>query len=93
MDIRYYSDPDTGDPHIYEHGVFEDEVEYVLRHAGEDRPGHDGSRHAIGQTAAGRYLRVVYVRDPGVDSVFIITAYDLAGNALRSYKRRRGKRK
>jgi hypothetical protein len=59
VDVRYYYDPDTGDPHIYEHGVFEDEIEYVLRHAGEDRPGHDGSRHAIGQTAAGRYLRVI----------------------------------
>lgn len=89
MDIRYYYDPDSGDPHIYEHGVDENEVEHVLRHAAEDRPGHDGSRHAIGQTASGRYLRVIYVRDAGDDSVFVITAYDLSGKALQAFKRRR----
>jgi hypothetical protein len=38
-------------------------VEDVLENAGEDRPGGDGSRVAIGQTAGGRYLRVAYVRD------------------------------
>ena len=65
MDVRYYLDPDTGQPHIYGHGVSEAEVESVLRHPGEDRPGRDDSRHALGQTDAGRYLRVVYVPDPG----------------------------
>lgn len=89
MDIRYYYDPDTGEPHFYEHGVFENEVEYVLRHAGEDRPGSDGSRHAIGQTASGRYLRVIYVRDSEADSVFVITAYELVGKPLQAYRRRR----
>ena len=89
MDIRYYYDPDTGEPHIYEHGVFEHEVEYVLRHAGEDRPGSDGSRHALGQTASGRYLRVIYVRDSEADSVFVITAYELVGKPLQAYRRRR----
>ncbi|HQU46790.1 MAG: hypothetical protein B7Z73_13195 [Planctomycetia bacterium 21-64-5] len=93
MDIRYYYDPDTGEPHIYEHGVFDDEVEYILRHAGEDRPANDGSRHALGQTAAGRYLRVIYVRDPGEDSVFVITAYDLRGKALQAYRRRKRRKR
>ena len=27
MNIRFYLDPETGQPHIYNHGVSEDEVE------------------------------------------------------------------
>ena len=68
MDVRYYFDPDTGQPHIYGHGVTETEVEYVLRHPGEDRPDRDDSRHALGQTQDGRYLRVIYVPDPGSEA-------------------------
>jgi hypothetical protein len=30
MKIRFYHDPDTGEPHIYGHGVDEDEVADVL---------------------------------------------------------------
>ena len=59
MDIRYYVDPVTGEPHIYEHGIAEDEAEYVLRHPGEDLPARDGARQVLGQTAAGRYSRVI----------------------------------
>ena len=29
MNIRFYEDPETGLPHIYNHGVTEDEVEDV----------------------------------------------------------------
>lgn len=93
MEIRYYIDPETSLPHIYEHGVSEAEVEWVLRNAGEEREGRDDSRHALGQTEAGRYLRVIYSPEPG--GAFVITAYDLEGNALRSYRRRqrgRGRR-
>jgi hypothetical protein len=82
VDVRYYLDPDAGQPHIYGHGVSEGEVEYVLRHPGEDRPGRDDSRHALGQTGAGRYLRVIYVPDPGADCVFVVTAYELRGVPL-----------
>jgi hypothetical protein len=88
MDIRYFNDPETGEPHIYEHGVEESEVEFVLRHPAEDRPGSDDSRHALGQTASGRYLRVIYVPDPGEDSVFVVTAYELRGKPLQAYRRR-----
>jgi hypothetical protein len=59
MDIRFYHDPATGEPHIYNHGVTEDEVEDVLRYPGEDRLGREGSRVAIGQTRTGRCLRVI----------------------------------
>lgn len=44
---------------------------------------------AIGQTKAGRYLRVIYVPDPEPDSVFVITVYELRGKPLAAYRRRR----
>jgi hypothetical protein len=47
---------------------------------------------AIGQTEAGRYLRVIYVPDPEPSSVFVITAYELRGKALAAYRRRRRRR-
>ena len=93
MQIRFYSDPDSGQPHIYGHNVDESEVRDILLRPGEDRPGREGSRIAIGQTRAGRYLRVIYVPDPEPDSVFVITAYDLRGKALTAYRRRRRKRR
>ncbi|MBN1490468.1 MAG: hypothetical protein JXA69_11180 [Phycisphaerae bacterium] len=92
MDVRYFIDPDTGQPHVYNHGVQEQEVEWVLSHAGEDRPGLEGSRVAIGQTESGRHLRVIYVPDPEPNGVFIITAYELIGKPLTAYRRRRRRR-
>ena len=93
MKTRFYIDPETGMPHIHRHGVREDEAEDVLSHPGEDRPGKEGSRIAIGQTAGGRYLRVVYVPDPNPETVFVITAYELKGKHLTAYRRRRRRRK
>ena len=92
MNIRFYIDPETGEPHIYNHGVDEAEAEDVLMNPGEDQPGREGSRIAIGQTRGGRYLRVVYVPDPEPESLFVITAYELKGKPLIAY-RRRSKRK
>jgi hypothetical protein len=89
MKIRYYLDPRTDEPRIYNHGVDEHEVEDVLDFPGEDRPGREGSRIAIGKMCGGRYLRVIYVPDPELDRVFIITAYELAGKPLIAYRRRR----
>ncbi len=89
MNIRFYRDPDTDEPHIYGHDVDEDEVADVLQSPGEDRPGREGSRVAIGQTQAGRQPRVIYVPDPEPDSVFVITAYELRGKPLIAYRRRR----
>ncbi len=74
MNVRFYVDPETEAPHIYGHGIDEQEVVDVLSSSGEDRPGREGSRVAIGKTRAGRYLRVIYVPDPQPDSVFVITA-------------------
>ena len=89
MEIRYYIDPETGEPHIYEHDVDESEVEDILAHPGEKRQGRENSHVALGRTRAGRYLRVIYVRHPGPDSVFVITAYELKGKPLAAYRRRR----
>lgn len=89
MNIRYYIDPETGQPHIYNHVVAEDEVEDVLMEPGEDRPGKDGARVAIGQASSGRYLKVIYVADIEPESVFVITAFELTGKPLKAYKRRR----
>jgi hypothetical protein len=92
MDVRFYVDPETDEPHIYGHRVTEEEVADVLRKPGEDRPGREGSRNAIGRTRAGRYLRVVYVPDPEPGSVFVITAYELEGKPLIAYRRRQRRR-
>ncbi len=88
MNIRFYIDPETDLPHIYNHDVKEEEVEDVLDSPREDRPGRDDSRVAIGQTQGGRVLRVIYVRDPQPDSVFVVTAYELSGKPLLAYRRR-----
>ncbi len=74
MELRFYEDPDTGEPHIDQHGLSEDEVRQVLARPAEDRPSSDDSRMALGQTHAGRYLRVIYVPDPAGDSAFVVTA-------------------
>ena len=88
MNLRFYLDPATGEPHIYNHGVTKDEVEDVILRPGEDRFDRQGARVAIGQTQSGRYLRVVYVPDPEPESIFIITAYELRGNPRLAYRRR-----
>jgi hypothetical protein len=88
MNLRFYLNPDSGQPHIYDHGVTEVEVEEILRRPGEDRAGSEDSRVANGQTAAGRYLKVIYVRDEHGDGIFVITAYDLDGKPLKAYRRR-----
>ena len=93
MDIRFYIDTEADLPHIYRHKVSEAEVEEVLSRPGEDRPGQEGTRVAIGRTSNGRYLRVIYTLDRVSASVFVITAYEIQGKALTAYQRRRRKKK
>ena len=92
MHIRFYVDPETDEPHLHRHGVREEEAEEVLRSPLEDRPAQDGARVAIGQTRAGRYLRVIYVPDPEPNSLFCITSFDLSPKALHALRRRRRKK-
>ena len=93
MNVRYYIDSETDYPHIHNHGVEEHEVEEVLASPGEDRPAQEDARIAIGQTHAGRYLRVIYVPDPEPDSIFVITAYELSSKPLTAYRRRMRRRR
>jgi hypothetical protein len=92
MDVRYYIDPDSGQPHIYGHGVTEAEVEFVLNGSGEDVPATRQSRMKLGQTAAGRYLQVIYVPDENPNNIFVITAYELRGKAKKAFRRRQRKK-
>ena len=92
MNLRFYIDPNTDLPHIYNHQVNEREVEDILRKPGEDRQGRDGARVAIGQTQVGRYLKVIYIPETELDSVFIITAYELTGKPLTAHRRRQRRR-
>jgi hypothetical protein len=55
VEVRFYIDPDTDEPHIYNHGITESEVLQILNHPGEDLPAADGARMALGQTSAGRF--------------------------------------
>ncbi len=91
MELRFWDDPDTRLPHIYGHGVTEDEVRQVMTQRGLDIAEGDNARAKIGQTLAGRHLKIVYVPDEGGWSAFVVTAYELRGKALRAY--RRGKRR
>ena len=88
MELRFLIDPETELPHIYGHGVTEAEVHQVLAGRGEDVRGDEDSRMKIGQTAAGRFLQVIYVPDPDRASAFVVTAYDLKPQAKKAFRRR-----
>ena len=90
--IRFYIDPETGLPHIYNHGIDEFEVAEILENPGEDRDGRADSRVAIGQTLAGRYLRVIYLPERDASGIFVITAYELNPTARSAYRRRMRRR-
>ena len=89
MKVRFYIDRDSGESHSARHGVSEQEVRDLLASPLEDRPGREGARVALGQTRAGRYVRVIYVPDPEPDSVFVVTAYELGPKAKHALGRRR----
>jgi len=86
--IRFHIDRATGEPHIYGHGVSEQDVRDVLGSPLEDRQGREGARVALGQTRAGRYIRVIYVPDAEPRSVFVIIG-PKAKLALRRRRRRK----
>jgi hypothetical protein len=88
MEVRFYVDPETQQPHIYEHGVTEEEVCQVLLSRGDDFRSRGNSRNKFGKTWAGRYLKVIYVPDEEGDGIFVITAYDIRGKALKAFRRR-----
>ncbi|MGO8901431.1 MAG: hypothetical protein ACLQU5_24215 [Isosphaeraceae bacterium] len=89
MDIRFYLDPDTGLPHIYGHGVTEEEVEQVLRASGGDIQGSRGSRMKL-RPDLGRALSPGHLlARRGTGERLRDHRYELTGNAKRAYRRRR----
>ena len=82
MELRFWIETESGLPHMYDHGVTEEEVQQVMRGRGEEFPGSDDSRIRLGQTEAGRYLQVVYVPDADGESAFVVTAYDTVTGAV-----------
>ena len=93
MRIRYYIDPATRLPHIYEHNIDEPEIEAILERPLQDIRGREDSRIAIGQTEEGRYLKVIYVPDPLPNSVFVITAYELGPKAKQAARRKKRRKR
>lgn len=49
--IRFHIDPMTGEPHIYDHGVDEDEVRDILEKPVYDSSANEGARSARGANA------------------------------------------
>lgn len=88
MRVRFYIDPETGRPHIEEHGVGVAECVEALDRATQDFAGSQGARLAYGPTNAGRILKVVYREGDSPNEVFVITAFPLRGKELKAYRRR-----
>jgi hypothetical protein len=87
VELQFYCDPDSDLPHIYGHGVTEQEVLEVFRRNPVRLHGSEGSMFALGQTASGRHLKIVYRQDER--EILVITAIDLQGKALKAYRRRK----
>lgn len=93
MELRFWNDPEAGAPHIFEHGVTKEEVQEVMRRPGLDFAESRNARARLGQTVAGRHLKVVYVPDEGSASAFVVTAYELRGKALKAFRRAKRRKK
>jgi hypothetical protein len=94
MVIRFFIDPDTELPHIFQHHVSVEEVVELFRnyHLTEGSRRREGAekapRIALGRTNAGRYMKIVFSPDEEGGGIFVITAYDLTGKALLAFRRR-----
>ena len=72
----------------WKHNVQPAEAEYVVRNARRPYPRKIGDEktQVCGQTAAGRYLQVIYLIEED-DEVFVIHAMPLTERARRNYRR------
>ena len=89
MQYKFYTDPETNEPHIFNHGVTEDEAIESIENKAEIKRSRKDSFVAIGRTAAGRTLKVVYVKK--IDYLLIVTGYEMSGRELKAFRRRCGK--
>ena len=87
MNIRHNLDP-SGDPHIWDHNVSEAEVIQALSNRLESMKGRGTSVIVIGQTRAGRYLKIIYSPDKTGDGIFVVTAFDVPDKQIRALKHR-----
>lgn len=93
MNLRFFINPQTGEPHIDDHNVSEEEVEDVLDRPTETVPGRDGTFVAYGQSGAGRWLKVIYaIEGPPARAYRVITAYEPRPKTIRALRRRRKSR-
>jgi hypothetical protein len=75
--------------HIAQHGVVPNEAQYVVEHPARGFPRYDGAGkyRAWGQTAAGRYLQVIYIFSPaGV--VYVVHSRNLTEPEKRRLRRK-----
>ena len=92
VSYRFYIDDDTGRPHLEKHGVKDFEAIEVIERPTQDFASDRGSRVALGQTRAGRYLQVIYKRDDTGNGVFVITAFPMSKKRKAALRRRTGSR-
>ncbi|MGI9192977.1 MAG: hypothetical protein ACR2FO_00465 [Actinomycetota bacterium] len=88
LQLRFHFNEEAGHAHVHLHGVDEAEVAEVLAAPIEDGVGQEGARIAVGQTDAGRYLKVIYVPDLDGEGAFVITSFSLGPKALKALRRR-----
>jgi hypothetical protein len=93
MELRFWRDPETGLPHIYNRGVREEEVRQVLTRPVVNLPAERNARTILGQTPTGRCLKVVLVPDEGAASGFVVAAYELRGRGLKAFRRLRKRKR
>jgi len=73
---------------MWNHNVTEAEAAEALADPLESVKGRGTSVIAIGQTRAGRYLKVIYSPDDIGDGIFVITAFDVPSRQIRALLKR-----
>ena len=90
--MRFHTNPD-GQPHIHDHGVWENEVLEAMARPLEQTSGRDQSTILIGRTIAGRVIKIIFTDARDGEGIFVVTAFELPPKQLRALRRRlRGKR-
>jgi hypothetical protein len=81
--------------HIADHGVEPSEAEYVVLNARPPYPEKigDGKWRVWGQSQYGRYLQVIFLHDPGAETIYIIHARPLTHGETRRRRRRKRRRR
>ena len=93
MRYEFYLDAESGQPHLYRHGVDESEVIEVFEDAGLRWHNAEGKWVLIGKTRSGRFLQVVYlVLEENPPATFVITAYTPKRELISAYRRHMKKR-